>query len=710
MKIKLSILTTAAVMTMLQTANNSAQTNVGNPARSTLIRTVAPVQTTNPPYLREMPSAERVKAEIKGSDAMDTAARQAGAFWQLRQIIYDIALAQRRDRNEVTPDEKRLVDGYYADHHYASQPIEKSLSAEDKPKWFKLRSRYEVDPQFRDELFTRFFSPALRAEYFRATGEMDARIRARQEAEQKAFKDAQAAAKAQEAGGQTGYNDPGTIEARRCIESGRNPLECAGAAMGKGLNELLGIANPAVKAPVLPPGLYMHGYYANGSGFTVGFGRKGAALKCGDLIPDAYAYGVEMKGNQVLITVQTKPRPVVFSFRNDGRLVGPATAEILGRVSAGYNRVWTEQRRVSDNSVVPGSGAWENVPIYAPKLERCNLGVLASAGAPPPAEKNAFHVILSGGGALDNQAKTVSNAKDFKSPAGLRMNGQYTGQGGFAVQFNPDESAVFTCGDVDVAHSYTVEKDDARVTVKIGDDSTPVVLALRPDGALEGSGPVELRGRKVVGMRDNPATGSSEPVFAAKSASCTLGVLIPRRTETPGVAEAGAAAARERYNTSAPTAPNPAPAARPNSVPTNTTSPGATAVLSVESGFGTQSANPLSGQNLFLMRESLETALPKAGFRPPQGMSVIRGWVSACNAGQPICLQALTTAVTSAAGMVKADANGKAQFAAVPAGAYYVFAITRFNNQPTLWNLRVELKPGANSVNLRPSNAAAVDR
>ena len=67
-------------------------------------------------------------------------------------------------------------------------------------------------------------SHGLRAEYFRATGEMDARIRARQEAEQKAFKDAQAAAKARKPAPNRVHNDPGTIEARRCIESGRTRL------------------------------------------------------------------------------------------------------------------------------------------------------------------------------------------------------------------------------------------------------------------------------------------------------------------------------------------------------------------------------------------------------------------------------------------------------------------------------------------------------
>jgi hypothetical protein len=35
-------------------------------------------QTLNPPYLKEFPSVERVKAETKGTDALDTTAPSVG--------------------------------------------------------------------------------------------------------------------------------------------------------------------------------------------------------------------------------------------------------------------------------------------------------------------------------------------------------------------------------------------------------------------------------------------------------------------------------------------------------------------------------------------------------------------------------------------------------------------------------------------------------
>lgn len=65
-------------------------------------------QATNPPYLREFPSVERVKAEIKGSDSVDTSARQMGAFWQLLQIIKTLA-GPRSQSMEFTRDENNLL-------------------------------------------------------------------------------------------------------------------------------------------------------------------------------------------------------------------------------------------------------------------------------------------------------------------------------------------------------------------------------------------------------------------------------------------------------------------------------------------------------------------------------------------------------------------------------------------------------------------------
>jgi hypothetical protein len=53
----------------------------------------------------------------------------------------------------------------------------------------------------------------------------------------------------------------------------------------------------------------------------------------------------------------------------------------------------------------------------------------------------------------------------------------------------------------------------------------------------------------------------------------------------------------------------------------------------------------------------------------------------------------------------KADLNGKATLPGVPPGIYYVMLSARYKNHPIYWDLKVELKPGANSVVLDQHNA-----
>ena len=51
------------------------------------------------------------------------------------------------------------------------------------------------------------------------------------------------------------------------------------------------------------------------------------------------------------------------------------------------------------------------------------------------------------------------------------------------------------------------------------------------------------------------------------------------------------------------------------------------------------------------------------------------------------------------------DAAAKATFATVPAGTYYLFG-QYTAGRPMTWDLKIELKPGNNIVNLSPKNAA----
>jgi tetratricopeptide (TPR) repeat protein len=131
----------------------------------------AGAQATNPPYLREFPSVGRVLREIKGTDAIDTAARQSVVFNSLRMIILQLVGASKRlgERSDTTrtPDEDRLMTVYLeAWHHLMDMPS----STAEKERYDKLVTSYIDSRGFStDEILRRHFSPEFRASYYRVT-------------------------------------------------------------------------------------------------------------------------------------------------------------------------------------------------------------------------------------------------------------------------------------------------------------------------------------------------------------------------------------------------------------------------------------------------------------------------------------------------------------------------------------------------------------
>lgn len=193
----------------------------------------AAAQATNPPYLSEMPSAERVTREVQGTDARDTAIRQICAFWQLQEIIK--SLAGPREFRGLTTDENRLIQAYATGSYQVSQAYEKSLTPDEKRKFENEQNKYRfsrTDPKFGIEgvdLFKRFFSAGFRAQFDQAIG-TDA---ARHQQFVKAQEQEQATAKAQVAAAQGGCEarTPGRADLmsnftriRRWSVAGRRPL------------------------------------------------------------------------------------------------------------------------------------------------------------------------------------------------------------------------------------------------------------------------------------------------------------------------------------------------------------------------------------------------------------------------------------------------------------------------------------------------------
>ena len=125
-------------------------------------------QTTNPRHLAQFPSTSQVRAELKGSDPVDSSARVMAAWMQLQGIIKTLS-GPRAASMQYTPDESSLTSEYGSAWqrglYLTNLPPEK-----DRARWNQLRAAYEKDPAFLDLLLQRFFPVEFRLGYYRAIG------------------------------------------------------------------------------------------------------------------------------------------------------------------------------------------------------------------------------------------------------------------------------------------------------------------------------------------------------------------------------------------------------------------------------------------------------------------------------------------------------------------------------------------------------------
>ena len=133
---------------------------------------------------------------------------------------------------------------------------------------------------------------------------------------------------------------------------------------------------------------------------------------------------------------------------------------------------------------------------------------------------------------------------------------------------------------------------------------------------------------------------------------------------------------------------------------------GPTAVLAIVSGFAQETGkpNPVGNHGFYLLKDPVDTALSKGGFEPPAGMSPIKGMNAVCSKQTLDCQKAVAAIIADSATAVKSGSDGKAVFPAVLPGAYYVFGLGQHQGKPVLWNVRVEIKAGENSLTLGESN------
>jgi hypothetical protein len=397
----------------------------------------------------------------------------------------------------------------------------KSATPEAVKTFQQMVARYEYDPALNDQMMG-LLSAATLAEYRRVDRVASERAQARIDQQKRENEQAQARPATPGAGGaREMYNDPGTVQMRRCLELGGGTAECLGSGLKTGFLDLIGgapaellkMANEAVN----PPGVRIGGTFAGPAGLTIYFDNAGASLRsCGKLEPDSRDYTVTKRGTQLQVEIANEPKPLVVVLGPNNVFTGPATQTITGQVIVGYRTQTSEQRYVLDKTVVPGRQQTIQVPIYETRTVNCGF---ASLRASAPAQSETSLIGLASqilGGQADPAAQRSGTTT---APAGPRMGGTYAG-GNFKVEFRAT-AAILDCGQAHVMRPYDVQNLADRLVVTVRNGNVPVALTLRPDGVLAGSGSVDVAGRLVTGVNDN----TGEATFRPYSEQCAVSTL-----------------------------------------------------------------------------------------------------------------------------------------------------------------------------------------
>jgi hypothetical protein len=119
----------------------------------------------NAAYLNEFPTIERVRAETKGTDDVDSLARYTAALDVINQfLINDLLRAPNGGYFNMPPAADKVH--YQYSNELTRLAIDKPEPPSKDPRFRPLRDKYEKDPAFLDMLLLKMFSTQFRAEYY----------------------------------------------------------------------------------------------------------------------------------------------------------------------------------------------------------------------------------------------------------------------------------------------------------------------------------------------------------------------------------------------------------------------------------------------------------------------------------------------------------------------------------------------------------------
>src|SRR3954470_6344208 len=379
-------------------------------------------------YTNDLPSVQRVQAEIKGSDPTDTLARQVAVFTYLQSYIERIKYA-RTVRGPYTATEQEKRNAYSLAAYQISQGYAKTHTPAEAAAFERLHGQYELKSDFYADWSKRLIGSQA----------VDATTAAQAvyAASEKKFHDQikkdlapDPSVQSHTVNAQGLSNDPTAVATRRCLELGGDSIACVSKGFVGGLvstftggTDLGELTGPGMAGP------FLSGTYGNSSATSLAFSDSTVTLnKCGVLSDDSYPYTLS-KSSSLQVTIATSPRPILLTMRPDGSLTGPGPITVDGRIITGYN-VETVQHYKDG---YPAGSSTTRTPVYASRTDRCSVGTLA---APPPPRPASAPTHEDAGllGALTSFVGPVAPA----DLPGIRMQGKYNGPTGMLMEFAGD--------------------------------------------------------------------------------------------------------------------------------------------------------------------------------------------------------------------------------------------------------------------------------
>lgn len=661
-------------------------------------------------YTKDMPSVERVKTEIKGTDPADTVARQVAVFTYLQTYIQRIRDA-RKYNGPYTPGEQKLLGDYSLAGYQLSQDFAKTHSPAEVKAFQQKEGQYEINNAL--GWIKQLQGQQAADTYKGAESSLAQSYKQHEDRLQQQMKQENG----QSGGGLLdglfgGDSGGGQLDEKqkRCLELGGTYNECASPMMGAltAMASLITLGASDSSSDGAPPlnGVILVGMYHSRTDLPeLGLTWDGKAVlqKCGNLVDEPHAYTLRKSGATIQIVVDNEPDSIVLTLRGDGSLAGPGNIPVKGQVITGYHNQY-----VCTN----GNCSTSSTPVYAPKIERCTLSQMAAQPAPPPPPKpkpGGFEEMLGAG----DPVATIY---------GFRITGDYAGSAGMQLAFD-NRFVTLDCGKAHINSPYTVENTASGFVIHVQNAGGAFLLSLAPDNTLRGSGSSAVNGKlvssvngKVVSFMPHSET-CNIATFSPKGHRNTMlasSAPVPADYGAPTPAAASAPATPATHGAPAPAALAPATSA-PASIEASLSNAGISgsptairAHLHILLSSSFTGANPLAGQAIFVTRKPMSRILAELGLPIPENATsgeAMKALQTLCHSSQgctPVIQGLPKYYVTTA----KFDSTGNAALnATATTGPYYFFAVVPSPGGSVVWDVLGNLVAGDNTIRFTEANS-----